>query len=359
MNLSFKVFTLPLLLLLNFSSFARENIDKNNNTEPTFSGLGIHADQDAFYLPLNEDRDYTFGQGITIGGKWITHKSNPMRYPLHWIDHFPAKYVHLNKKSPSFHNFTLALQAYTPDDLDAGSIIYTDRPYASIFFFDVAKKTISENEHFFLKSNLRLGVLGTAAAQQIQIIFHRLERARRETFRPFDPRGWKYQISNGGEFTGLASWQIGYLPVIPTNLNRFQYIPKAEISIGYQTYAEISLELKFGKSLSPWWVDGFSGVQDGNVFYKLQRKKYSLYLFVKGSYRYIVYDALLQGQFKTSPYVLDTDQINRSIDMLEVGIASRLKHFKTWVSLKRRSSGFSLQRRNHYWVSIGLDFIVN
>ena len=358
-ELSFKFFTLPLLLLLNCSSSAREKTDEFHIGEPTFSGFGIHADQDAFYLPLNEDRDYTFGQGIAIGGKWIAHKSNPLRYPLYWIDHFPAKNFHLDNKSPSFHNFTLALQAYTPDDLDADSIIHNDRPYASILFFDVAKKTISGNRRLFLRSNFRLGVLGTAAAREIQSIYHRLERARRGTFRPFDPRGWKYQISNGGELTGLAGWRIGYLPVVPANQNRFQYIPKGEFAIGYQTYAGVSLELKFGKNLPPWWLDGFSGVQEGNVFYKPLRKKISLYLFAKGSYRHIVYDVLLQGQFKTSPHALDTDQIDRSIDVLEAGIAARLRHFKTWVSLKRRSSNFSLQGRNHYWVSVGLDFIVN
>ena len=358
-ELTFKIIALPLLLLLYFSSFAQGKIDKDNSAEPTFSGLGIHADQDAFYLPLNEDRDYTFGQGIAIGGKWIAHKSNPLRYPLYWIDHFPAKNFHLDNKSPSFHNFTLALQAYTPDDLDADSIIHNDRPYASILFFDVAKKTISGNRRLFLRSNFRLGVLGTAAAREIQSIYHRLERARRGTFRPFDPRGWKYQISNGGELTGLAGWRIGYLPVVPANQNRFQYIPKGEFAIGYQTYAGVSLELKFGKNLPPWWLDGFSGVQEGNIFYKPLRKKISLYLFAKGSYRHIVYDVLLQGQFKTSPHALDTDQIDRSIDVLEAGIAARLRHFKTWVSLKRRSSNFSLQGRNHYWVSVGLDFIVN
>ncbi|MBD80922.1 MAG: hypothetical protein CL840_18540 [Crocinitomicaceae bacterium] len=319
--------------------------------EASVSGLSLSAGQDAFYPPKNEDRDYTFGIGLGLGGAWVNNKYNPFSWPLKWLHYYPRK-LFITRGFTDFHYFQTSLKAYTPDLIQADTVVKNDRPYSSIWFFSFGKKSIDKDEKIFVQSDFRIGILGMHMAREIQTWFHQTERSTKGRQEPYDPMGWHNQISNGGELTGAYRLTVGFDPTKNLNSNIIQVIPKIELSLGYQTYLGTSAGFRLGKLHSPWWSFHSNPMEFGNTYYKQDDKWFEVYGFVNGSFRYVFYDALLQGQFKNSYHTLDASDVVPLQAWLETGLVFRVGFFETWAALNITTPSNRLVTRDHYWMSL-------
>ncbi|MGB0391176.1 MAG: lipid A-modifier LpxR family protein [Salibacteraceae bacterium] len=323
--------------------------------EKIFSGFGAVADQDAFFRAKNEDRDYSFGAGFNFGGAWVNHKYNPFSYPLNLVNKLPQILFDKDKSGRTLHYFNLVMKGYTPDSLSSTVIEYGDRPYAGIVFLNFGKRTIREDDRLFFNSDFRIGFLGTYLPQELQRTTHDIARGDGDL--PKDPKGWHNQISHGGEITGLLRYQIGYLPWKLSSDHIFQYIPKFEINLGYYTAIGASLGFKFGKISSSWWGFESDYMEYGDVLNRDYKHWFESYVYLKTKYDYVIYDAMLQGQFRESVYTLNSNQLVRNVAQFETGYMLRLGLYETWIGLTMRTTNFSLQNRNHYWVNFGGSFM--
>ena len=319
--------------------------------EKNLSGIGFTGAQDAFVPSKNEDRNYTFGAGIGLGGAWVNHKFNPFSWPLRALHHYPKK-LFIKDKSTDYHYFQTSLKAYTPDLIQADTVVKNDRPYSSLWFFSFGKKSISQNQKIMIQSDFRMGVFGMQMAREIQTWFHKTEREAKGRVEPYEPKGWHNQISNGGELTGAYRLTVSFDPTKDLNHNIFQITPKVEMSLGYQTYLGTSLGLRLGILNSPWWSFQSNPMEYGNLYLKNEKNWFEVYGFLKASARYVFYDALLQGQFKQSNHTLDQSDIIPLRAWIETSLVFRLGLFETWATINVTTPSNRLVLRDHYWMSL-------
>lgn len=319
--------------------------------EKAVSGIGFSAGQDAFFPPKNEDRNFTFGIGIGVGGAWVNNKFNPFSWPLKALHFYPKK-LFIKGESSEFHYFQTSLKAYTPDNILADTVVKNDRPYSSIWYFSFGKKSISKDQKIMVQSDFRIGILGVHMAREAQTWFHQKEREAKERDEPYDPLGWHNQISNGGELTGAYRLTVGFDPIKNINTNFFQITPKIEMSLGYQTYLGTSAALRIGILNSPWWSFHSNPMEYGNTYIKRKDKWFEVYGFLNVSARYVFYDALLQGQFKSSRHTLSESDIRPLQAWVESGLVFRLGAFDTWAALNITTPSNRIVKRDHYWLSL-------
>ena len=324
-------------------------------TEKKFSGFGAVADQDAFYRAKNEDRDYSFGAGFNFGGAWVNHKYNPFSFPLNLVNKLPQILFDKEKNGRTLHYFNLVMKGYTPDSLASTIIEYGDRPYAGIVFVNFGKRTIREDERLYFNTDFRIGFLGTYLPPELQKYTHEIARNGGEI--PKDPKGWSNQISDGGEITGLVRYQVGMQPFKLNTDKYFQYIPKLELNLGYYTAIGASLGFKLGKIGSSWWGFESNYMEYGDVLNRDRKTLFESYVYLVGKYDYVLYDAMLQGQFRESTYTLSPNQLVRSVGQIDMGYLLRVGLYETWIGLAMRSTNFSLHSRDHYWVNFGGSFM--
>ena len=87
---------------------------------------------------------------------------------------------------------------FTPRDLGARDVVRGDWPYASLFFLSAGRRYASPVSRVAYDTSLTIGVLGLAAAADVQRVLH-------DVTGTVQPKGWSHQISDGGEPTVLTA----------------------------------------------------------------------------------------------------------------------------------------------------------
>lgn len=349
MNFIFRlVLSVVFLLFLSVEINAQED---SLPQEKTLSGIGFTGAQDAFIPSKNEDRNYTFGAGIGLGGAWINNKFNPFSWPLKALHYYPKK-LFIKNGSTDYHYFQTSLKAYTPDLIQADTVVKNDRPYSSLWYFSFGKKSVSQDQKIMVQSDFRLGIFGMYMAREIQTWFHEKERETKRRNEPYEPKGWHNQISNGGELTGAYRLTVSFDPTKNSNASLFQITPRIEMSLGYQTYLGTSAGVRLGILNSPWWSFSSNPMEYGNTYLKNDKKWFEVYGFLNANIRYVFYDALLQGQFKQSNYTLDGSDIAPLRAWVETGLVFRVGLFETWAAINITTPDNRLVIRDHYWLSL-------
>ena len=315
--------------------------------ERGFTGFSIFTDQDLLDPWRNMDRNYTMGVGIGLTGAVFSGVSAwPNRFVLGFADPGIVE-TFLTK-----HELYLVGSGFTPDSLGSVDPVIGDRPYGSIFGLSNRRVVVpihmrdepdAEGEYEYypvaIRTEVVLGLLGAGVSASIQTWIH-------EHNSSVVPLGWHNEISDGGEPTALFKIQYerrltscifgdgqpcGHFA--PYQRRHFEVTTWVEGLAGYYTGAAAGIRGRFGLLSSEFWdFDGSPGSTIGQATGggNSPQNRFELYGFVNVNGRGVLYNALLQGQFKSNPYELTWSQINKGIAEFQTGAVISIPLGSTW-----------------------------
>lgn len=331
------------------------------------SGGAIFFEQDSVLPWLGAwggDQNYTMGLAFQASGPWLEPH---VAKPLAWLDdRLGAGALHKRLRTGQGlqwvedHTLTFGNTAFTPTRIDLVEPIFDDRPYSSLLYLTVSRATIDPAARRMLKTDLTAGMLGLHISDAVQTWIHTRRRERKGpgALTPYDPAGWDNQISDGGEFTAK------YTATLLQNVSDGAYHDvslHAEASLGYYTNGAVGLVTRVGWLRTEFWTFNSNPTsaanQAGGPASRKKPRKIEFYLFGAGRGRAVVYNALLQGQFKDSPVTLDDTEIERVIREVEGGASLGFWKLNLVASVARRSPEYNVgQTRSHTWGGVYLIF---
>jgi hypothetical protein len=306
-------------------------------------GFAFYTDQDLAIPFLNEDRDYTMGAAVEFF--W----EQPRAYPLDPALARIAEWFGFHSRGDAIiRSFMLGSINYTPDNLARDDVIHGDRPYASVVYF--ANKRVRANDDTAAGVELQVGVLGSSPPGKLQRALHRGWRKVTGENEPVDPAGWRHQVSDGGELTGRLRfaysrlWREG-----GSGFRRWDLAQSADVTLGYQTNASVTLAGRFGAIKSPFWSLPYDPINRGNFVPQLVDRDFYAWAALRG--RAVVYDALLQGQFRDSDLTYGGGSIERMVLEGGVGLTATWLPIQVTLAINGKSAELDadLASRHHFW----------
>ncbi len=354
MKLKFIFFLASCSILVREKSLAQDDPEKYIQSQ----SISIILDQDAF-TPYNEDRNYTMGVSVGYSGKFAD--KNYLIFP--WVRKKVDWLLGLRQLHSSGEEYlpglSLMVSAFTPENLISTVPVTDDRPYGSIVALSSSRSSLLNGEEDeihqrSITTRLNIGLLGTSLSREIQSHIHR-EQWLGST-RPV-PLGWHNQISGGGEPTLLYQIQYalpGFIQVNPVSgFKMFECIYHIESNLGYYTNLAGGVNFRLGRYKTPFWYlnsNGMSSVNQGVLDISNFEFFFTFGIRVRG----VVYNGLLQGQFRNNPYALTFKEINPLIIESELGAVLRFKRFSLLLyPLLLRTSEINLPTfRTHIWGNV-------
>ena len=160
-------------------------------TEPVGIGAGLVLDEHLL-TDASRDQDYNGGGEVTQSGRSPGFIGRALDRALGFVDRGSCKVAGLGGlEGQSSHAFAAGVLVFTPRDLGVRGIVRNDRPYASLFFLSAGRRYASTDSTVAYDTSLTVGVLGLAAAGDVQRVLHDVTGS-------VQPKGWSHQISDGG-----------------------------------------------------------------------------------------------------------------------------------------------------------------
>ncbi len=339
--------------------------------EPAATGVALYIENDLF--GFGTDQNYTGGFAVSLGGRWVFESG--LAGPLSLFDAISRIRKAHEAREVHVHSFAIVGSAFTPlrERLSDVTPVFDDRPYASIFGVLTRRVSVRrkddrmQREDRAVSSELSIAGLGLNVAKALQTDLHRMNRRRSGKTTPVDPLGWHNQISNGGEPTLL--YKVGLEQLIageaPKGGFQGQLTWLNQASIGYYTNVATGLAGRLGWMKSNFWefsTNPLNSLQQKSVRDSADAKPYEAYGFFGLRGRGVVYNALLQGQFRESIHTFDAGSINRGIAEGETGLAFTAAPgwlggavTLTWIALSTRTPEFKgPSARAHVWGAVHL-----
>ena len=296
--------------------------------EAFVSGISLLHDNDGWPHPGNSFRDdnYSAGLEIRVNGRIVARAglTRPLEV-LDWLTRVNRRHAHATRL---FHSAQLFGLAYTPDVLDTDVPQRDDRPFASLVGLAVRRTSVhGEASDRVWSSEFAIGVLGLDAARHLQTVLHRTRRWMTGNPTPVDPLGWTNQISDGGEPTAL--YRVSYERLLAgdgagTARKHWQVTGGLDGGVGYQTNASAAVAARVGAFSSDFW-EFSSGIRSAGVGRQQPPPagvpRWELFAFGLARPRVVVWNALLQGQFRESEH---TVRVKRLIGEWEGGLGASL-----------------------------------
>ncbi|MGG8495807.1 lipid A-modifier LpxR family protein [Tenacibaculum sp. TC6] len=303
------------------------------------SGFGLALDEDYFMKPfgLNDDRNYTLGFHFSI---------------------FNTKYNSFLKKTLALREFednllpaeaSFDVVAFTPNNIKAEEIQYNDRPYSNVLFLSLKRHGLNKDGDTYFAKTLYVGVLGTRLAEYFQGAIHKVMNSP-------EPKGWRNQISDGGEPTILYTQKKMSLLV---DQQKFQLNHGYTYNLFYVTGASYNLGARCGLFNKESWLtdmSGFIGSVTSRFNKMTQKKSREIYVYANLNTNLNVYNSSLHGQFRDTRYripyaktgfvTLDTS--------LGVGVTFNRTTFSIYHKLRSPEIWDTNYRYWHNWIGISL-----
>lgn len=375
-----------------------QNTDNYLGSEPLLmKSISFTSDQD-FMTPYNEDRNYTMGMALTYTDAKVC-ESNYLLLPLvrKGLDRLIG-IPKLIQNNPSSYTSSMAIlgSGFTPLDLVETDPIFDDRPYASITAMGSERvvifneeielsnetmditlpgdeidfsggtetdvPTLTGHQAFAIRTGFYFGFMGWHVADNVQSYIH--DNHWFGSTRPV-PQGWENQISEGGEPTVLYTFSV-ISPISTvnnpnnTNFKIFESALEAGIQMGYYTNAHVGVVSKIGVFNEAFWTN----LSTTNVIAQapsMGDKKIKWYIYTSFKTRFVLYNALLQGQFKDSAHILSRAQISPLIFEGELGISISFFNRVSLVykPIVIRTGEMKDIARDHIWGNVALSYLFN
>lgn len=310
-------------------------------TNASDKGIGVYFDQDLFTPLLNEDRDYTMGVAIELFEDRKKNIFDDLSCKI-------ARHLFLKCLDTGARSLIFGSVNYTPDNISSVDPIQDDRPYASLVY--IGYKTVNADSRKALGTELQVGFLGLKIGEEVQEYLHEAWRGIKGKNEPADPRGWRHQISDGGEPT--FRFRFSNLQSIKTRQTGNDWWDSAymlDASLGYQTNASVGLIARAGDITSNIWTVPYDPINRGNFLPATKGNEW--YFWAAGRARLVGYDALLQGQFRNSDVTFNTSEIERLVFEGALGLTGGYGPLQVTLAINGKSSEVKngAADRNHYW----------
>jgi hypothetical protein len=322
--------------------------------EPAGIGAGFVLDEHVL-TDASRDQDYNGGGEVTQSGRSPGFIGRGLDRALGLVDHGSCKVARLGGlEGQSAHAFAAGLLVFTPRSLGARNVVRGDRPYASLFFVSAGRRYASTDSPVAYDTSLTVGVLGLAAADDVQRVLHDVTGSEQ-------PKGWAHQVSDGGEPTARYSLARQAL-LAKYGDGRWRGDSKwtSAISLGTVTEASVALSARWGRVESPWW--SFTPEQD---MYVQETQPVppplpggsppEVFAFAGARLKARAYNAFLQGQFRHSDLTYGEGDLNPVLGEAWAGVEFRnasgwaIQYMARWQSAELRSG---IGSRSFLWGSV-------
>jgi hypothetical protein len=287
-------------------------------------GISIALDNDLF-AGSGRDADYSWGASVTIG-------------------HSGARATQVG------------ILAMTPRDIELEEAQPEDRPYASLLYFTRSQMSLYEDTRRARFTSYTLGILGLPVAEGVQKVIH-------EGLGGDEPHGWEHQVSNGGEPTAryvhAEQWLLGgrdrsapVRPEVKVTLGG---------SVGYLTEGSAAISMRWGRIRTPWWtfnpeLGDYSVAPIAPVTGFGRDAAPEVYGFVGVRLKARAYNALLQGQFRSSDVSVATGDLERVQGEAWAGVTTNWSEWRATYSVHVASREISPEpaARTLVWASVSV-----
>ncbi|MGI9295138.1 MAG: lipid A-modifier LpxR family protein, partial [Pseudomonadales bacterium] len=189
----------------------------------------------------SRDQDYTYGVSASLSSDTAPRSRWSLNTPLQWLDHHSG--ISGLGNTVRTYSTEIGLYGFTPEDITRRDANPDDRPYASLLYVSNSREHAGVRPDIAWRSTFTVGVLGLDVVGDLQNEVHALIDSDKA-------RGWRHQISDGGEPTARYSvarqrlWSSGHSNVeIKTSLQG---------SIGYLTELSYGVSLRIGHIATRW-----------------------------------------------------------------------------------------------------------
>lgn len=259
------------------------------------SRWSVAFENDLLAQPAN-DKDYTFGMSFSLSDSGLDE---------HWSG--AALRAIDDRLFGDFKNtrnsIEIGLYAFTPADADNAASLDADRPYASLIYAASVGEHVCPDTRRALRTQLSIGVLGSALPGEIQNAVHQAIGSEQET-------GWDRQISDGGEATLRYSASLQSLLVQSGSL---ELKHTSSVSVGYITEASWALSARFGHAQSSWYRFNPEIVTYAEASPKAQEGTTERYFWMGAALKLRAYNAFLQGQFRDSVHSYESEDLRHAL----------------------------------------------
>ncbi|MGE0359893.1 MAG: lipid A-modifier LpxR family protein [Vicinamibacterales bacterium] len=332
--------------------------------ERLVSGVSLVHDNDNWPHPGNTLRDdnYSAGYELRVNGSLVRRAwlSKPLE-GLDWLTGMRRLHARGGRR---YHSASLVGLVYTPDVIQTTEVQTDDRPYASLMALTVSRTSVGGaalDRAWW--SEFTLGMLGLDVPGEVQRLTHRTRRWMTGNPVPYDPLGWRNQISAGGEPTAL--YRAGYQRRLAGDgtagrRKHWEVVGAVEGGVGYVTSAAGSIGARVGAFTSDFWefptgtaspAVGQQHAPAGGV------RRWDVFAFALVRPRLVAYNAFVQGQFRDS---IHTVRPRRVLGESEggVGVSLPLGSFQVQAVMQLaqwRTADFVGPKARHYsWGSVGV-----
>jgi hypothetical protein len=338
-----------------------------------FKSILIGTDQDMF-APYNEDRNYTMGFEIGLVLNESMEKSPwfvlpKVRQGIDYIFGLKKLYQKSDAANIYLSSMNLLGSGFTPENLTLSGVDTTDRPYGSILALGSTRITAFNEEasnpfvsRYTISTAFYIGILGLDVAKEVQSHIH--ENQWFGSTRPV-PRGWDNQISDGGEPTLLYNVAI-LSPLVEIDhpereeFHLFQSVLEMGTQVGYYTNVSAGLQTRIGFHNTPYWMSSGNLINVSQAPVEDLNKKswFKWFIYTNLRARYVLYNALLQGQFKENVYDLDRSEIIPFVFELELGVSLQFWNKVTllYKPIVMRTEEYKGANRNHIWGHLSIAY---
>ena len=274
-----------------------------------------------------------------------------------------------NKNKHRVYSHYGGLSLYTPNELTKPPSSTADgRPYASLLLY--GDSVLHANDTFAIKKEAQVGLMGIPIGGDIQDALH-------EVIGGDDPQGWEDEISRGGEPVLAAALQGKWLlwsadEMAPYDKGPYDLTASLGGSVGYYTAMRLGLSGRLGIIDSPFWGDYGTVIErlmaiplalppgsvtasntDGQSKIGNSKRSNELYFFANAGLDWVLYSAVLQGQFRENEYDLDSSEVKNAVLSATLGVAMRFGEFR--LSLSHSFRGPEIEGgKSHRWSSLSI-----
>jgi lipid A 3-O-deacylase len=206
------------------------------------------------------------------------------------------------KDARKYYGVSLIQECYTPSTIKSDFLRIGDRPYAAVLFAGSFLVSNDELHKQRLKSELDLGLTGHCAlCDDEQKIIHRAIESPQ-------PKGWDYQIRQDI----VVDYSLGYDKGM-VNSKYFDVLLQSKVETGtLYDRIELGAMIRTGKMYS--YFQSFGPGENG--------RHLSLYAFMRGWVRGVVYDATMEGGVfdRNTVYVIESQDIERVVCGFQYGV---------------------------------------
>jgi hypothetical protein len=314
------------------------------DTDP---GISVHVDNDLL-AGGRHDADYTGGFALHMTPADQTARPLPNRGHAA-LD----RWLHVPQSGCRHHIWQFGLIALTPATLRSDVPVLDDRPFASLLLLGSTAMWNGADERTAWQSSIEIGALGLELAESLHDVMHQLAGDE-------NPKGYQYQVSEGGEPTFryvLARHRLRSDAIVQGET--LQTKSTLALSAGYLTEASASWSLRWGRIESPWqsFTPELTDYLPTPMPIVEQAHQGELFWFAGARVKLRAYNALAQGQARDTVHYLHASELENWLGELWAGV-----HWQTlpgWaVTYTIRAQTPELRhepsRRTHVWAGLSI-----